>query len=110
MTSHVAGGDELLKQLDDSRITRAHWKILFISGMGFFTDAYDLIIIGIEPSSTRRRFSRSTPAPRVTASPRPPANSAPSSACSSFRFSCTGAGLMAAEAAAAFSFADQKIS
>jgi MFS transporter, PHS family, inorganic phosphate transporter len=38
---------ELLRQLDESHITRAHWKILFISGMGFFTDAYDLFIIGV---------------------------------------------------------------
>ncbi|HTX06944.1 MAG TPA: MFS transporter [Steroidobacteraceae bacterium] len=37
----------LLTQLDEARITRAHWKILFISGMGFFTDAYDLFIIGV---------------------------------------------------------------
>src|ERR1700690_166462 len=40
-------GAELLRRLDESRITRAHWKILFISGMGFFTDAYDLFIIGV---------------------------------------------------------------
>jgi MFS family permease len=33
--------------LDDSGITREHWKIMFISGMGFFTDAYDLFIIGV---------------------------------------------------------------
>lgn len=36
-----------LRQLDDSGITRTHWKIMFISGMGFFTDAYDLFIIGV---------------------------------------------------------------
>jgi len=40
-------GEELLRQLDASGITRAHWKIMFISGMGFFTDAYDLFIIGV---------------------------------------------------------------
>jgi MFS family permease len=34
-------------KLDDSRITAEHWKIMFISGMGFFTDAYDLFIIGV---------------------------------------------------------------
>ncbi len=33
--------------LDESGITREHWKIMFISGMGFFTDAYDLFIIGV---------------------------------------------------------------
>ena len=41
-----SGGDDLTK-LDKSEITRDHWKIMFISGMGFFTDAYDLFIIGV---------------------------------------------------------------
>ena len=38
---------DVLKRLDEARVGRAHWKILFISGMGFFTDAYDLFIIGV---------------------------------------------------------------
>ncbi|HEX3467420.1 MAG TPA: MFS transporter [Candidatus Elarobacter sp.] len=33
--------------LDESGITPLHWKIMFVSGMGFFTDAYDLFIIGV---------------------------------------------------------------
>ncbi len=46
--SDVAGqGADVLAQMDDSHITRQHWKIMFISGMGFFTDAYDLFIIGV---------------------------------------------------------------
>jgi len=45
-TTLGAAGDDLA-QLDDSRITPEHWKIMFISGMGFFTDAYDLFIIGV---------------------------------------------------------------
>jgi len=36
-----------LSRLDDSGITKQHWKIMLISGMGFFTDAYDLFIIGV---------------------------------------------------------------
>ena len=36
-----------LARLDQSEITGEHWKIMFISGMGFFTDAYDLFIIGV---------------------------------------------------------------
>jgi MFS family permease len=36
-----------LARLDESGITAEHWKIMFISGMGFFTDAYDLFIIGV---------------------------------------------------------------
>lgn len=44
----------------ESRLTRAPsaapcipWKILFITGMGFFTDAYDLFVIGIVMSALR---------------------------------------------------------
>jgi len=29
--------------LDDAKVSRLHWKIMFVPGMGFFTDAYDLI-------------------------------------------------------------------
>jgi MFS family permease len=38
---------DLLSRMDDSKITKQHWKVMFISGMGFFTDAYDLFIIGV---------------------------------------------------------------
>src|ERR1700729_1473238 len=38
---------DLLHQLDEAPTSREHWKIMFISGMGFFTDAYDLFVIGI---------------------------------------------------------------
>src|ERR1700743_959574 len=34
-------------EMDDSGISKEHWRIMFISGMGFFTDAYDLFIIGV---------------------------------------------------------------
>ena len=34
-------------ELDDATISSEHWKIMFISGMGFFIDAYDLFIIGV---------------------------------------------------------------
>ena len=33
--------------LDEGGVTREQWKIMFISGMGFFCDAYDLFIIGV---------------------------------------------------------------
>ena len=36
-----------LKELDQSKIQRFHWRIIFTAGMGFFTDAYDLFVIGI---------------------------------------------------------------
>jgi PHS family inorganic phosphate transporter-like MFS transporter len=47
MSSIADTGDSVLARLDESKITRLHWKIMFISGMGFFTDAYDLFIIGM---------------------------------------------------------------
>jgi MFS transporter, PHS family, inorganic phosphate transporter len=34
-------------EIDDERISKQQWKIVIISGMGFFTDAYDLFIIGV---------------------------------------------------------------
>jgi len=36
-----------LARYDAAGVTGEHWKIMFISGMGFFTDAYDLFIIGV---------------------------------------------------------------
>jgi MFS transporter, PHS family, inorganic phosphate transporter len=33
--------------IDQAGISRFQWKIMFVSGMGFFTDAYDLFVIGI---------------------------------------------------------------
>jgi MFS family permease len=46
MSATTAGSHDLAA-LDESGITPQHWKIMFISGMGFFTDAYDLFIIGV---------------------------------------------------------------
>ena len=38
---------ETLAQMDEAATSGRHWKILITSGMGFFTDAYDLFIIGV---------------------------------------------------------------
>jgi PHS family inorganic phosphate transporter-like MFS transporter len=46
-TTAKASETDVLRQLDEQHITRTHWKIMFISGMGFFTDAYDLFVIGV---------------------------------------------------------------
>jgi PHS family inorganic phosphate transporter-like MFS transporter len=46
--------------LDDGKITRFQYKIMFISGMGFFTDAYDLFIIGIVVDLLKTQWSLST--------------------------------------------------
>src|ERR1700753_2150346 len=37
----------VLTQLDNSSLSSFHWKAMVTSGMGFFTDAYDLFIIGV---------------------------------------------------------------
>jgi MFS transporter, PHS family, inorganic phosphate transporter len=34
-------------EMDNAGVSKEHWKIMFISGMGFFTDAYDLFVIGV---------------------------------------------------------------
>jgi hypothetical protein len=46
-TAATTDHDQPLRQLDESSISRARWKIMFISGMGFFTDACDPLIIGV---------------------------------------------------------------
>jgi MFS family permease len=48
MSAQVSTADQNpFAELDNSGITPFHMKIMFISGMGFFTDAYDLFIIGV---------------------------------------------------------------
>jgi PHS family inorganic phosphate transporter-like MFS transporter len=42
----VASVTELYRPLDEAEVGRKHWLTVFTSGMGFFTDAYDLFIIG----------------------------------------------------------------
>ncbi len=34
-------------EIEDARVSPEQWRIVLISGMGFFTDAYDLFIIGV---------------------------------------------------------------
>jgi MFS family permease len=46
--------------LDDSKISRFQIKTMFVSGMGFFTDAYDLFVIGIVVSLLKTQWSLST--------------------------------------------------
>src|ERR1700741_5112455 len=46
--------------LDQSGISRFQLKIMFVSGMGFFTDAYDLFVIGIVVSLLKTQWTLST--------------------------------------------------
>jgi MFS family permease len=43
----AAGTPGTFDTLDDAKVNRFQLKIMFVSGMGFFTDAYDLFVIGI---------------------------------------------------------------
>lgn len=36
-----------LAAIDEAEVQAFHWKIIFTAGMGFFTDAYDLFVIGV---------------------------------------------------------------
>ncbi|MHB8220229.1 MAG: MFS transporter [Acidimicrobiales bacterium] len=46
MSDSEASITELYRPLDEAEIGRKHWLTVFTAGMGFFTDAYDLFIIG----------------------------------------------------------------
>lgn len=41
------GSADLITALDEAPLSRFHLRAVLVSGMGFFTDAYDLFIIGI---------------------------------------------------------------
>src|ERR1019366_8989087 len=62
MSSHTASASApgAFEALDDSKVTRFQWKIMFVSGMGFFTDAYDLFVIGIVVALLKTQWSLST--------------------------------------------------
>ena len=38
MTATIPPGADVLKRIDEAKLSRLRWKIMFISGMGFFTD------------------------------------------------------------------------
>jgi PHS family inorganic phosphate transporter-like MFS transporter len=37
---------DLIAALDEASLSRFHLRAVLVSGMGFFTDAYDLFVIG----------------------------------------------------------------
>ena len=47
MAEATQNNSAALQKMDEAEVGKTHWKIMFISGMGFFTDAYDLFIIGV---------------------------------------------------------------
>jgi MFS transporter, PHS family, inorganic phosphate transporter len=56
-SASVPGGFDAL---DDAKINKFQLKIMFVSGMGFFTDAYDLFVIGIVVVLLKTQWSLST--------------------------------------------------
>ena len=46
-TSTTSAGTSPFRSMDDSKVKGYHLKTILIAGMGFFTDAYDLFVIGI---------------------------------------------------------------
>jgi MFS transporter, PHS family, inorganic phosphate transporter len=47
-------------QLDNAKMNKFQLKIMFVSGMGFFTDAYDLFVIGIVVALLKTEWHLST--------------------------------------------------
>ena len=47
-------------ELDNAGVTPFHLKIMFVAGMGFFTDAYDLFIIGVALTLLKPEWHLST--------------------------------------------------
>ena len=56
----AAPSPDAFQALDDSKISRFQLKIMFVSGMGFFTDAYDLFVIGIVVALIETQWKLST--------------------------------------------------
>jgi MFS family permease len=50
----------LIAALDEASLSRFHLRAVLVSGMGFFTDAYDLFIIGIASTLIATQWNLST--------------------------------------------------
>jgi MFS transporter, PHS family, inorganic phosphate transporter len=51
---------DLITALDEASLSRFHLRAVLVSGMGFFTDAYDLFIIGIASTLIAVQWNLST--------------------------------------------------
>lgn len=45
--SRVRQQVDVIEALEEAKLQKFHWKTMVTAGMGFFTDAYDLFIIGV---------------------------------------------------------------
>jgi len=52
--------NDLVTALDEARLSRFHLRAVLASGMGFFTDAYDLFVIGIASTLITRDWNLSS--------------------------------------------------
>src|ERR1700728_2500751 len=46
--------------MDEARLSRFHLRAVVVSGMGFFTDAYDLFVIGIASTLIKQEWNLSS--------------------------------------------------
>jgi MFS family permease len=58
--STVKGAPTLTQLLDEAPLSRFHRRAVLISGMGFFTDAYDLFVIGTVAAILKLQWNLST--------------------------------------------------
>jgi MFS family permease len=61
MTDATSAATSAFAALDDAKPNRFQMKIMFTAGMGFFTDAYDLFVIGIVVKILTDQWHLSTP-------------------------------------------------
>lgn len=59
-TKGIKGAEAALAELDEGQATGFHRRVLLTSGLGFFTDAYDLFIIGIAMALIKSEWHPST--------------------------------------------------
>ncbi|HTQ93563.1 MAG TPA: MFS transporter [Streptosporangiaceae bacterium] len=57
--AEVRSGD-LVEALDEASLSKFHLRAVLVSGMGFFTDAYDLFIIGIASTLIAKQWHLSS--------------------------------------------------
>ena len=57
--TEIQSGD-LITELDEAALSRFHLRAVLVSGMGFFTDAYDLFVIGIASTLIAKEWNLSS--------------------------------------------------
>jgi MFS transporter, PHS family, inorganic phosphate transporter len=57
--AEMRSGD-LMTALDEASLSKFHLRAVLVSGMGFFTDAYDLFVIGIASTLVAREWHLSS--------------------------------------------------